>query len=79
MVSESMRENTGRKFGALLTPAGEETTNELKLQMSRDLPVTTIEHINYQKTDEEIEFEKILERNRIVHYIEDLNVASLEK
>jgi hypothetical protein len=42
-----MRENTGRKFGALLTPAGEETTNELKMQMSRDLPVTTIEHINY--------------------------------
>lgn len=79
IMPESARENSGRKFGALLTPAREESTNELKIQIQRDIPVTTIEHINYQKTDEEIEFDKILEKNRIVHYIDDLNVASQEK
>jgi hypothetical protein len=31
------------------------------------------------KTDEEIEFEKLLEKNRIVHYIEDFNVAMKKK
>lgn len=82
-MAETMRENntysSGRKFGGIVPG---EDTDGLKIQITREdqsNPFIGLSNIQAQKTDEEIEFEKLLEKNRIVHYIDDLNLQSLEK